>query len=206
MTREPFASEFGRAQSAIAGHVMSERKSRSFDFRTPGKGSIYAYSLTWTPGTFVLAGDIGELTITHWHAMHDFKAAIAWVSGSDWSYLLSKCGREQIKQIPDTEATVGFILELALSGDYPSLVANLKENLSLGDRVRGAALAAGLRARLTDEIHGMDERGQGEFCYNLGLDDYYGSTRTHPHHIYQINAMQRGAAMILAEIAPYEWL
>lgn len=55
----------------------------------------YAYTLTWTPGQLVLTGDIGELTLTHYHAMDTFENMLAWAKGSDFDYLLGKSDKRR---------------------------------------------------------------------------------------------------------------
>jgi hypothetical protein len=205
VSRQPFADEFRRTTHQIAGHIMKERQARSFDFRTPSLGSFYAYSLTWTPGTVVLAGDLDELTITHWHALWTFKEGMAWLADSHWDYLLGKAKRNEV---PDVEATVDFIVNWArdeLSSGSPSLANRLAQACDAG-KAWGAGLWRIVRRRLTDDLVPMDEREVAEFCQDLGFDDYYGSRRPHPHALMQITAIQRAARMIIAELWPYEWL
>jgi len=89
----PYARDKREARKVLASHVCTERVSRAFNLRIPGKGSIYAYSLIWSPGTLALAGDIGELTITHYQALRDFRDGLAWAASSDFHYLLGKSSR-----------------------------------------------------------------------------------------------------------------
>jgi hypothetical protein len=60
-----------------------------------GIDSTYAYTLTWTPGQLVLTGDIGELTLTHYHAMPTFEKMLDWAKGSDFDYLLGKSDKRR---------------------------------------------------------------------------------------------------------------
>lgn len=201
-----YQQDFARARSAIAGHVMSERQSRSFDFRTPGKGSSYAYSLTWSPGSVTLAGDLGEMTVTHWQALWTFKEGMAWLAGSEWDYLLGKAGTKA--DVIDVEGTVNDILHMAWEGrDFGGdLLARLKKRFRL-ERAWGNGLWFALRRELTAELDGCGPERLGEFtAWDLGIDDYYGAYRRHPHDLAQITALQRAAAMILAEVFPYEWV
>lgn len=72
----------------LGGHSCSERLSRSFDFRQ-GRQWAYAFSLTWTPGTLTITGDVGEMTLSN-HSLRDLIGALEWAQHSDIDYLLSK--------------------------------------------------------------------------------------------------------------------
>lgn len=52
--------------------------------------STYCFTLTWTPGHMTIVGDIGELTVVHYHAMPTLEAACNWLQSPDYAYLLSK--------------------------------------------------------------------------------------------------------------------
>jgi hypothetical protein len=52
--------------------------------------STYAFSLTWQPGHVTIVGDLGELTVVHYHAMSTLEVACHWLQSSDFQYLLSK--------------------------------------------------------------------------------------------------------------------
>ncbi|QSY98627.1 hypothetical protein J2J97_32505 (plasmid) [Rhizobium bangladeshense] len=54
--------------------------------------STYCFTLTWTPGHMTIVGDLGELTVVHYHAMPTLEAACNWLQSSDYDYLLSKTG------------------------------------------------------------------------------------------------------------------
>lgn len=70
-------------------HVTSDRPSRTFTFRHKSGSSNYAFSLMWTPGTMTLAGDLGEMTLTHYHAIRGLEESLRWAS-ADPHYLLEK--------------------------------------------------------------------------------------------------------------------
>ncbi|MEH0194526.1 hypothetical protein V7S57_02205 [Caulobacter sp. CCNWLY153] len=102
------------ARRWIAGHECNERVSRSFDFRTPGMGSAYAFSITWTPGSIALAGDVGEITLTN-HSLGNLVGALSWAATSDTSYLLEKTDRRKVYDPQQTAADIiGFANESAL--------------------------------------------------------------------------------------------
>ena len=87
----------------LMDHHITERQSRSFDFRTPSMGSMYAFSLTWTPGSMFLAGDLGEMQLTHYHAMGETAVkSFDWVASSHPDYLL---GKSDAKKVYDRDAT-----------------------------------------------------------------------------------------------------
>jgi hypothetical protein len=96
-------------------HVMEEvhdvrsfrftnvRLKRSMDIVSPGRTieklqmertSAYSFGLTWRPGHIVLTGDLGELTLVHYHALPTFKD-IVWALSPDHGYLMSKTNVRQ---------------------------------------------------------------------------------------------------------------
>jgi len=111
------------ANERLSRHVIKEEPVRSFrfhmhyvdkkhdkgltihrpGFRTyaPSEGakfqynSTYAYTLTWTPGHMTIVGDIGELTVVHYHAMPTLEEACEWLLSPDYHYLLSKTKERQ---------------------------------------------------------------------------------------------------------------
>lgn len=102
-----YAADLKRARSYLSDHVAKARRSRAFDFRQPGSFA-YAYSLTWTSGSLALAGDCGEMTVTHYQALSDLKAGLRWAAGSDFDYLLSKA---TARRTYDADATFQRIRE-----------------------------------------------------------------------------------------------
>ena len=57
--------------------------------------SSYCFTLTWTPGHMTIVGDIGELTVVHYHAMPTLEAVCNWLQSSDYDYLLSKTNEKR---------------------------------------------------------------------------------------------------------------
>ena len=64
--------------------------------------SNYAFTLTWTPGHLTLAGDVGEMVITHYHAMPTLEEATHWALSSDFDYLLSKSDKKKVYNRDET--------------------------------------------------------------------------------------------------------
>lgn len=104
------ARDLARIDEVLAPHTCKPRNARAFDFRTPGKGSAYAFSLTWTPGSLSLAGDCGELTICHYNALWSLEEGLRWAAGADLHYLLEKT---RLKKRFDREATVLDLVKMA---------------------------------------------------------------------------------------------
>lgn len=81
----------------LGNHVMRSAESQSWylhGFDKEGRRTSFcAYSITWAkPGVLTLSGDLGELTLTHVHAMPTLDEALKWLSGSDYDYHLGKSG------------------------------------------------------------------------------------------------------------------
>ncbi|MBB4177651.1 hypothetical protein [Rhizobium sp. BK112] len=111
------------AAKYLANHVMIEEPVKSFRFhmhyidkkvtkRQEGSypflrilppveaakfayNSTYAYTLTWTPGHMTIVGDLGQLTVVHYHAMQTLEEACRWLQSCDFDYLLSKTNEQQ---------------------------------------------------------------------------------------------------------------
>lgn len=109
----------------IMDHHINERKSRSFDFRTPSAGSMWAFSLTWTPGSMILAGDLGEMQITHYHAlMGTALESFRWITECHPDYLLGKAG---VQKVYDREATLESF-ESECRDDFTKAVKHYREH------------------------------------------------------------------------------
>ncbi|MDR3485404.1 MAG: hypothetical protein P4M05_10925 [Bradyrhizobium sp.] len=117
------------AKRWLADHVMREEPVRSFRFHSVhlrpsvenrwegcypfaklkhvvekasfGYDSHYAFTLTWTPGHLALVGDLGTLTLIHYHALRRFED-IGWALSSDHHYLMSKT---DVREVYDAEET-----------------------------------------------------------------------------------------------------
>jgi hypothetical protein len=102
-----------RKDAAIAkefeSHEVQEVISRTWTFSRPDSW-IMGCKITWTPGLLHLGGDIGELTVTHHHALRDLWSGIAWIAGADFEYLMEKTDAE--RQF-DRDATVAQIVAMA---------------------------------------------------------------------------------------------
>ncbi|ATC34131.1 hypothetical protein CA606_18325 [Caulobacter vibrioides] len=112
-----YAHDLARIDEALSPHVCKARNARAFDFRTPGKGGTYAFSLTWTPGSLSLAGDCGELTMTHYSALWTLEEGLRWAATSDIHYLL---GKTRLKETFDRDATIRDIIKMANEGAVDS--------------------------------------------------------------------------------------
>ncbi|MBD9539962.1 hypothetical protein IB276_10915 [Ensifer sp. ENS04] len=112
------------ANERLSGHYMTEEPVRSYRFharttainvkkRQDGAypfvkihpptesvsfpySSFYAFTLTWTPGHMTIVGDIGQLTVVHYHAMPTLEDACNWLQTCDFDYLLSKTNESRV--------------------------------------------------------------------------------------------------------------
>jgi len=129
-------AQIARWMQELEGHRVSERPSISWHLNATREEwawaregsrektvrkveryqSSYAYAVTWTPGTLTLSGDLGEWTLTHWYATPSVAAAIRWVQGGDFYYLMSK---SSAKEEYDPVATAAFIIEMANENTSP---------------------------------------------------------------------------------------
>ncbi len=184
------------AEGWIARHELVERPSRSFRFFEPGKGSIYAYCLTWAPGSLTLSGDLGELVIIHYQAMPTFDEAIRWAAGSDLDYLLSKSSR---KKVIHRERTVQGLIEAAIESQ------TVRKALEYAHFPIGKAWGAGLKRLLEREmpraVQDLPDHGLPQFIYDLNVfDDWYGSYDWSTSDIHQITAVVCGCRMLLERL------
>lgn len=100
-----YADDFARIARYLGDHEATGRQSRAFDFRRPGTFA-YAYSLAWTAGSISLAGDCGEVTLVHYHALATLKDGLHWAAYSDYDYLL---GKTNLRQSYDPEGTFKWL-------------------------------------------------------------------------------------------------
>lgn len=258
-------------------------QSVSHYFGKPGT-SAYAFRLTWTPGTVTLAGDIGEISIVHYHALRSYKDGMYWLRNSGYDYLMEKASPRE--QVVDHDATYDFIIEQAnqqlgelfkarreahaqwlretqwareeyaracetqlanleldpeditqledlmpepFKAEFPEIKrVDFKDRSMYGDKrfrdwivpdgcelwfrlqqeladyynpndIFKASVRERIREELKSHLHDRDSSQVAEFCYDLGLDDYYGSRKYKEHSIYQIEALQFAARRICAE-------
>ena len=135
--RERLVSAQEDAEKHLAQHVIREEPVRSFRFHCPssslkvekrqvgaypfakilpptegvkfGYSSNYAFTLTWTPGHMTIVGDLGELTVVHYHAMPTLEEACKWLDTPDFNYLLSKTA---VKQEFDRDSTIESLWQM----------------------------------------------------------------------------------------------
>lgn len=113
MPRRMEAAEKARIASWFENHTASSRVSISWhvNSRTPdGKyNSNYAYAVTWTPGTLVISGDIGEFTVTHWNAMPTIEKTLEWLDRIEFDYLMGKSSaKKEFDRAETLRDIVGF--------------------------------------------------------------------------------------------------
>lgn len=91
-------------------HVMTESKSRSFDFRRADGSSFYFFKITWSAGVISIMGDMGSLTLENWYAMPTFEKAVHWAADAELQYLL---GKSNVSEEYDGEETAKAIIRHA---------------------------------------------------------------------------------------------
>lgn len=85
-----------------------------------GYSSFYAFSLVWTPGQMTIVGDLGNLTVSNYHAMGSLEKACAWLLSPDYGYLLSKTG---VERVFDRDGTIRHLWEAMIEYVDPHLEA-----------------------------------------------------------------------------------
>lgn len=182
------------AKGWIAGHEISDRPCRSFHFSTPELGSIYAFSLTWTPGSLVLAGDLGELVLTHYHALKNFEYGLSWAAGSDVQYLLTKSDK---KRAFDKEDSIDYLLEYAREHSPDRFRPLLKRELFL-EGMKGAAFLSAAKRELERIFEDRGDERCAKWIYDLAFfDDWYGCYNYTARDAHQIGVIQHGCRLIL---------
>lgn len=89
--------------------LVMNAESKSWHVKNPTR-SEYWFMVTWCPGSLTLSGDVGELTLTHYHAMPTWQEAVKWVSGADHGYLMQKSDK---KRVFNEEETIKQIIYMA---------------------------------------------------------------------------------------------
>lgn len=74
--------------------ITREPRARCWKVQKSGTW-IYGFFITFSPGVLTLSGDVGELVITHYHAMPTLEAALQWLDGIEFSYLMGKSSAKQ---------------------------------------------------------------------------------------------------------------
>ncbi|RVT96274.1 hypothetical protein EOD42_14270 [Rhodovarius crocodyli] len=182
-----------RIASWFENHEMTERQSiswhmasryRAVQFRQQGPQKLakvktfadsnYAFSVTWTPGSLAIAGDLGTFNVTHYQAMRTLESTLKWLDGIEFSYLMEK---SSAKREFSAEATTAFIIQAAnepalemLDGHRPRYgigrrTSGYRQELQEYRRERAPALMewrdearAAIRARLAGEDVGIPNK------------------------------------------------
>lgn len=133
--------------------------------------SNYNFTLTWTPGKLHLSGDIGELTLTHYHAMPTLDEAIKWARSSDFDYLLGKSDK---RKTFDPEGTASFIWSQAIEPILDHITGNARmiskpgERYKWGRKLDGGGQISELRAWRAATVAPEDPEAaaEGDFDYD----------------------------------------
>lgn len=115
----------GWARKEYAEHLMSAGPCVSRRFRRADGRFAYAFNLTWVPGTVSLSGDVGEISIVHYHALRTFREGMDWLANADYDYLMGKASPRE--EVFDFDQTVRTILEIANSELRDALLARRSE-------------------------------------------------------------------------------
>lgn len=126
----------GWARKEYAGHLMSAGPCVSRRFRRADGRFAYAFNLTWVPGTVSLSGDVGEISIVHYHALSSFREGMEWLAEAEYDYLMGKASPRE--EVLDHDQTTQTILEMANSELRDALLARRSE---IHDFIRAKAAA-----------------------------------------------------------------
>ncbi len=103
-------SEKKMIDDAFAGHSRIQlSNSKSWLMQNP-ETQGYWFRVTWCPGSLLLSGDVGEILLTHYHAMPTWEEAVEWVNNACHGYLMQKSNKEREF---DEEETVKQIILMA---------------------------------------------------------------------------------------------
>lgn len=164
MTQDERHKIVAETRARLRGHATSPRPSVSWHFNAVTDDLKYlfdySFAVTWTPGTLVLSGDLGELTVTHWNAMSTMEHAVRWMLGASFGYIISK---SDAKEVYDSAGTRADILRMANEEPLESL-RSYHQELQQARREYNADLASAIAA----------EEPAPEF------KDYLDSVRTDP--------------------------
>lgn len=86
-------------REAFSEHILKPPpKSRAW-YVGKTKEWCYAFRVVWLPGNLHFSGDLGELSLTHYHALPSWRAAVEWINQSDFHYLMEKSdAKEEFNQ------------------------------------------------------------------------------------------------------------
>lgn len=71
-------------------HILPAPSSKSWSIGRGVHTGTYGFRVVWLPGNLHLSGDLGEMALTHYHAMPTWKEAVDWVDRADFHYLIGK--------------------------------------------------------------------------------------------------------------------
>lgn len=98
------------AEKTFSGHAI-QKEVPTKTWRVAGTDKCsYWYNVTWTPGFLTVSGDIGEMTVVHYHALNSIDNSIGWVNGACFEYLMEKT---DIEKKFDPEETVESLVYFA---------------------------------------------------------------------------------------------
>lgn len=102
------------AARSLSKHVLAPADTKSWKMRNPER-SEYWFTVTWShPGILSIGGDMGDLTITHYHAMPTWFDALRWLEGCDFGYHLEK---SSAKKVYDEEGSVEDTMQIVKDMD-----------------------------------------------------------------------------------------
>lgn len=129
------------AQREFAGHAMSAGPVVTRRFRRTDGRSDNWFDVTWTPGSVVLSGDVGELSIVHHSALARYRDGMAWLArtGADHDYIMGKASPREREF--DREGTVRLIMEMA-NEDLGGVLRARRDDLHRYLADRGTAVEA----------------------------------------------------------------
>jgi hypothetical protein len=195
--------------SSLKDHRLAPADTKSWLVSTHGrKGAHYWYTVTWSyPGVLTVSGDIGSITLTHYHAMDSWVAAAEWIGDNgDHHYLLEKSNH---KQVYDPEQTLENIVQWADEEITRVQVTApegwglwLKILLAVGDGHKpNDIFNPTIRGELTDLLRETLDTDQGtavDLIYRLDLSDYYGSYSWSHESLNLVAALYHWAELVQA--------
>ncbi len=167
-------------------HSLSTVDGGAWKIRPPG-GYDWYYIL-FAPGVVVLAGDLGDIRLTHFGAMPTLEAALPWLVQSDTGYLLQKSDqRRELDRAQTARDLARFCREC------PDL--RVKAIRVLKDVPTIAAFSRHLGSLGRDEI--------ARLCVStLEIDDYYGATNYTDGSRRMIRVIKDWARMMMSAQKP----
>ncbi len=177
---------------AFAGHsFIHNGESKSWLMKNP-ESQGYWFRVTWCPGSLSVSGDVGEIVLTHYHAMPTWQDAVKWVKDACHGYLMQKSNKERKF---NEEETIKQIIHMA------------NEQLEYGDNDMWKKLAEQTGIPIEDKDGIQDEIGLGFFesaqdVYEFMEDaDWTGSYEYDMETHYQYKALQVWANEVYKGIA-----